>query len=45
MGDTIAKFVIGFEVLAFIVGLIIIVFLIFRRIKIKKKERFEDRDN
>ncbi len=35
----------GFEGLFLLVCLIIIVFLIFRRARIRKKENFENRDN
>lgn len=45
MGEGIAKFIIGLEGLFALVCIIIIIFLIFRRIEIKKKENFEDRDN
>jgi hypothetical protein len=41
----IAKFIIGLEVLLFIAAVVIIIALIFRRIKIRKRENFEDRDN
>ena len=36
--------IIAFQALVFIIALIIIVFLIFRRIKDKKNEDFEKRD-
>jgi len=41
----IAQFIIGLEGLFFVVGLIIIIVLIVRRVEIKKKENFEDRNN
>jgi hypothetical protein len=41
----IAKLIIGLEVLFFLVCLALIIYLIFRRIKIRKKETFEDRKN
>lgn len=41
----IAQFIIGLEILLFIAAVVIIIVLIFRRIEIKKKENFEDRDN
>lgn len=41
----IAQFIIGLEILFFIAAVVIIIVLIFRRIEIKKKENFEDRDN
>jgi len=45
MGEAIAKFIMGLQGLFVLVCLIIIIFLIFRRIEIKKREKFEDRDN
>jgi hypothetical protein len=41
----IAKFIVGLEGLFFLACLGILIYLIFRRIEIKKKETFEDRDN
>jgi len=45
VGETIGKFVIGLEGLFFLVCLVILIFLIFRRIKIRKEENFEKREN
>ena len=45
MAAGIAKLIIGLEIIAFIVAVVIIIGLIFRRIEIKKRENFEDRDN
>jgi len=39
------KLILGTEGLFFIAAIIITIFVIFRRIKIKKQETFEDRDN
>ncbi len=38
-------FIIAIELFLFVISLLIIVFLIFKRIKDKKKENFEDRTN
>ncbi|MCF8224937.1 MAG: hypothetical protein K9J30_03575 [Bacteroidales bacterium] len=45
MGEIIAKWLIGIEILLFLAAVIAVIFLVFRRIKIKKKETFEKRDN
>jgi hypothetical protein len=43
--DTMAKVIIGIEALLFIASIVIIIFLIIKRIKDKKSENFEDRSN
>jgi len=45
MAEGIAKFIMGIEGVAFLVGLVIIIFLIFRRRRIKQTEDFENRTN
>ena len=43
--DKILAFVVSFQALIWLVGLIIIIVMIIRRIKTKKNEDFEKRDN
>ncbi len=45
MMDAIAKVIFGLEGLFFLVSVVLIIYLIFRRISISKKEDFEKRDN
>lgn len=45
MGDSIVFGILGLEALIVLACAIILIVLIFRRIKIKKEEDFEDRDN
>lgn len=45
MGEAIAKWIIGLQIFGALAALIIIIVLIFRRIKISKQEHFEKRDN
>ncbi|WP_262485621.1 hypothetical protein [Crocinitomix algicola] len=43
--DVVTKIVFGIHGIIWGVGLILIIYLIFRRIRIKKEEDFEERDN
>jgi len=43
--NIIPQIIIAAQILFFIVALILIIYLIFRRIKISKEEDFEKRDN
>ncbi len=43
--DTFAISILILEAILFIVCLVLIIYLIFRRVKIKKNENFEDRNN
>jgi hypothetical protein len=39
------KWIVGFQIVAGVISLLLIVYLIIRRKKVKKKETFEQRDN
>lgn len=43
--NALVKAIFGFYGLAFVVCIVLLVFIIIRRSKIKKKENFEKRDN
>ena len=43
--DTFAKFIIGVEITVVIVSIAIIIYLIPKRIRKKREENFENRDN
>ncbi len=45
MGESIAKLVIGGEILFGLVCVVLIIYLIFRKRKVKEKETFEKRGN
>jgi hypothetical protein len=45
MGATIVKLIAGLQGLFFVVAIAVIIFLIIRRVKIKKGETFQKRDN
>lgn len=45
MESSFARLIIGLQGLAFLAALIIIVYLIIRKSKIRKQENFEKRDN
>jgi multisubunit Na+/H+ antiporter MnhB subunit len=45
MGERIAQFFVGLQGLVILATIVIVIFLIFRRLKIKKSENFEKRDN
>jgi hypothetical protein len=45
MGATIAKLIAGLQGLFFVAAVVIIIFLVIRRVKIKKGETFQKRDN
>jgi hypothetical protein len=43
--DSIGKIIIGVEGLIFVIVIILLIYLVVRRIRIKETENFEDRDN
>jgi hypothetical protein len=43
--DSIGKIIIGVEGLIFVIVIVILIYLVIRRIRIKETENFEDRDN
>jgi hypothetical protein len=45
MGATIAKLIAGLQGLLFVAAIVVIILLIIRRVKIKKEETFQKRDN
>jgi hypothetical protein len=45
MGETIVKLIAGVQGLIFVAAVVVIIFLIIRRVKIKKRETFQKRDN